>query len=515
MSRPITLNASTFHFRFYYFIPEAMTHSSLPVSAIDALEQSLHREMELLCLPPPSWVHQREADGVAVIDVLIIGAGMCGLAAGAALRLQGIDNVQLIDRAPDGREGPWVTYARMETLRSPKALTGPALGLPSLTFRAWHVALFGQDAWASLNKIPRALWMQYLQWYRKVMQLTVANDTQMKDLVLRADGMLDVVLEGPQGRVQITARKLVLANGRDGLGGPYLPPIATLIDARYRAHTSEMIDFDALRGKRVAVIGAGASAMDNAATALESGAASVDMFVRRNDIPRINKLTGISNPGLVHGFVELADDWKWRIQAYSIATHPPPPRDSTLRVSCHANARFHVGSPLLALQEAPTGIVITTPKGRYEIDYLIFATGFCQDLSLRPELASIAPLIRLWQHRYDAPAESSLDELLLAPDLGALFEFQPRPALPADIADKPEIVALSSIHCFNYAAMLSHGKVSGDIPAVSTGAQRLATGLAASFFQEDIALHYRDLEAYDKPELLGDEWRDADLDDDA
>ena len=31
-----------------------------------------------------------------------------------------------------------MTYARMETLRSPKQLVGPAYGMASLTFRAWH-----------------------------------------------------------------------------------------------------------------------------------------------------------------------------------------------------------------------------------------------------------------------------------------------------------------------------------------------------------------------------------------
>jgi len=40
-------------------------------------------------------------------------------------------------RAPEGREGVWVTFARMPTLRSPKDQTGPDLGLPSLTFEAW------------------------------------------------------------------------------------------------------------------------------------------------------------------------------------------------------------------------------------------------------------------------------------------------------------------------------------------------------------------------------------------
>ena len=46
-------------------------------------------------------------------------------------------------------------------------------------------------------------------------------------------------------------------------------------------------------------------------------------------------------------------------------------------------------------------------------------------------------------------------------------------------------------------------------PAVSDGAGLLARAIAASFYRDDVEIHYRDLLAYAKPELLGDEWTDA------
>jgi len=45
---------------------------------------------------------------------------------------------------------------------------------------------------------------------------------------------------------------------------------------------------------------------------------------------------------------------------------------------------------------------------------------------------------------------------------------------------------------------------------VSDGAQRLARALAQSLFLEDRQAHYAALQAFDTPELLGDEWQDAD-----
>ena len=73
--------------------------------------------------------------------------------------------------------------------------------------------------------------------------------------------------------------------------------------------------------------------MDSAATALEAGAASVDLLIRRDDIPRINKGKGAGNPGLTHGHLNLPDDWKWKIRHYINAAQVPPPPAHAARVA--------------------------------------------------------------------------------------------------------------------------------------------------------------------------------------
>ncbi|MGO7154693.1 NAD(P)-binding domain-containing protein [Rhizobium leguminosarum] len=469
-------------------------------NSLEALEARLRQDLAWLELPAKSWVPPRIVDGHGVVDVVIIGAGMAGLVASAMLKRLGVANHILLDKAPAGSEGPWVTFARMRTLRSPKQLTGPAMGLPALTFRAYYEARHGRDAWTALDRAPRQTWMDYLVWYRRVLDLPVRNGVAVDAIRPRADGLLDVVCRHDGRSETKIARHVVLATGRDGLGGPFVPSIAHGIERKFWAHTADPIDFAALRGKRVGVVGAGASAMDNAATALEAGAARLDLFVRRTDLPRINKFTGIGSQGVVHGFAGLPDDWKWRFLDYAMRAQTPPPRPSVLRVSAFPQAHLHLGSPIDRLQQQGDHTVVTTPKGSYPVDFLIFGTGFKVDLKNRPELAAVASHIGLWRDRFPVPADMRNDELETSPDLGEAFEF-----LEAEPGACP---ALARIHCFNFPATLSHGKLTGDIPAISEGADRLARGIVRALFVADRERHFADLQAFDTPELLGDEWAD-------
>ncbi len=238
-----------------------------------ALEAQLQQDLEFLELPAKSWVPERTFQSAPVRDVVVIGAGMCGLAALAKLQFTGISNVVAYDAAPAGLEGPWITFARMETLRSPKTLHGPALGLAQLTFRAWFTAQWGKEAWQALDKIPKAQWMDYLIWYRKVLNLPVHNNVRVTSIAQAGD-LIALDLEGAETE-RVYTRRLVLATGRSGLGGFAVPDFLQGIDRQFWAHSADDIDFTALKGKRIAVIGAGASSMDNAATALEQGAAAV------------------------------------------------------------------------------------------------------------------------------------------------------------------------------------------------------------------------------------------------
>lgn len=200
-----------------------------------ALEARLRQDLQWLDLPAKAWVKPRQLDGQPLLDVAVIGGGMAGLTVATELRHLGVQ-VQVFDQAPEGFEGPWATTARMQTLRSPKQLVGPALGLPALTFRAWYEAQFGLDGWAELDKIPRLQWAEYLRWYRQVMNVDVRNEHRVTRVQPRADGAVALQLSHHDESREVLARHVVLATGRDGLGGPWVPDYAYHVAAKYRCH---------------------------------------------------------------------------------------------------------------------------------------------------------------------------------------------------------------------------------------------------------------------------------------
>jgi cation diffusion facilitator CzcD-associated flavoprotein CzcO len=453
------------------------------------LEAALAQDIARLNHPPAEWTPRRTDDaGRAIADVAIIGGGMCGLAAAFALRRMGISSIRHIDRRAAGLEGPWLTYARMQTLRSPKHLTGPVMGMANLTFRAWWEA---QDRdWETLDRILRPDWMDYLRWYKRVTGAQIENGLELASIKAEA-GHVRLAFTGPDGPETQTARRVVLATGREGQASPRIPDaLAAFAGAEVR-HSSDEIDFAGLKGKEVVVIGLAASAFDNAATALEAGAARVTLIGRAPAMPRLNKMKQTVYPGFTHGFADLPDTDKLALLDHIVQHRIAPPRASVLRISSDPRACLVLGSEVTGAIPGETGLKLITTKGTFPADLVILGTGFAIDLDAPAELSTIAGDILRWGDRV---AEAT-GEWAAFPYLAPGFELQSR--TNGD---------LSRIHCFTHTAQLSLGNLANDIPAVSEGADRLARAIAASLFVEDRAYHRQRLMDYAEPELLGDEW---------
>ena len=472
--------------------------SPIDARGLPALEARLEEDLRFLCYPGKDWVPRQEG----VTDVTIVGAGMCGMLSWFALRMGGVLNTRVLDRSPKGFEGPWLTYARMETLRSPKELTGPCYRQGTLTFQAWFRAQFGSEAWGALGRIPRPMWMDYLRWYRKALKVPVENDVSV-DLVEPEGDLLRLHLSGAESD-SILTRKLVFATGRDGTGERNIPDFVEKLPQRFWAHSADDIDFPALKGKRVAVVGVGASAVDNAAEALEHGAAEVRHLIRRKEMPTINKMMGIGSFGFTAGFAGLSDAWRWRFMQYSFATQTPAPHGSTLRVSRHDNATFHFDKAVTSTREEGGAARVGFADGSsYITDFIILGTGFTVDPLSRVEFGKSAGEIQLWEDVYTPPEDERSAELGQFPYLNPDFSF--REKVPG------RAPWLRNVYCFNYGASASLGKVSGDIPGVSEGAEWLTRALAATLYAEKVEYHWQGMLGYAQPELDGSEWTATEL----
>jgi len=196
-------------------------------SGLAALERQVARERDLLAYPAAPWVAPMTGpDGTPVLDCAVIGAGQFGLAVGGFLKRKRVANFRIFDAAAPGRESPWVTFGRMAILRTPKDLSGPELGLPSLSFRAFWEAQHGAEGWARMYRVPRSAWMDYLNWFHRVIDLPISNGWRLTTLTPVAEGrLLRLVFATPAGEVVQQAKSVLLATGAAGGDGYALPTL--------------------------------------------------------------------------------------------------------------------------------------------------------------------------------------------------------------------------------------------------------------------------------------------------
>lgn len=444
----------------------------------------LTREFDYINYPPESWVTPSPNQ----FDVVVIGAGMAGLAVAFALKRLGISKIGIFDQSTTGYEGPWLTYARMPTLRSGKELVGPALDFPLLTFRAWYEAHFGPDQWKQLGKIPTHQWMDYLRWLREILELPIENGKALTHIQPQKQGLRLTV-----DNEEISTTKIVLATGRAGFGGIKIPSFVSNLPRDCYAHTNDPIDCASLRKKRVGVVGGGASGFDAAAAALEAGAQHVDIILRRGEVPYVNKAASLTYPGFSEGYYDLEDEKRWKLMEVCYRDGVPPPHESVERIINHPNFAFVRNAPIESVKWILPEVHVQTGNGHLIYDYLILATGFEIDAKKQPELNLFVDQIQLWADRQTLNNISGPDWFYRSPYLGPHFQFLEKNPGNASY--------LKDIYCFNYAATLSHGLLSGDIPGIGVGASRLARGIASDLFGERWHDYFQGLVNFQTPEL--------------
>lgn len=485
-------------------LPERHRPEPLPESEaranLEALAEQARKDMALIG-HNHDWV-PTPAEGA--YNVLVLGGGQAGLGAAFALSRHRIDGVKVVEAGPEDEAGCWTRYARMHTLRSPKNMKGIELDIPSLHTERWFEAKYGPEAWEATNLVPREDWNEYLTWYRETTGADVDFGTRITGVTPPdADGYFHVTAvqggqDGDGTPVEYRARRLVFSLGLVGGGGTFLPPLVDALPADLRAHTEDDIDFSTLRGRRVIVLGGGASGFDNASSALEAGAASVEMHVRRSGIPTQNSLRWMEFPGMQEHFYDLTDDQKWEFSLFNGGLPQPPTQASVWRAFAHDNFEMLTDTRWAdaGVRDGDNGpeIVVTDDNGIEHVgDYVISATGYAVDLSLRPELEAFLPDIALWSDEYDAAGDHPLGK---CPYLGDGFQFQAKDGASEAAAEYiPRMFHLST------GARASHGVAGNQLSGIYAGVSRLGNRVATDITTENWPDFFDEFKVFDNVEV--------------
>lgn len=422
-------------------------------------------------VPPPEGVDH---------NVVVVGAGQSGLSAAFGLRRAGIGRVSVVDAAAPGAEGIWRGPARMGVLRTPKVPPGPELGLPSLSFQAWYEAAYGVEAYAALPTVPRETWADYVDWFRSAAAIEVRNGVSL-ERVEPQEGRLRLHFTADGRRFTETTRKLVLATGIAGSGGPFIPEVVRAgLPAHLYAHT-HAFEPAALKGRTVAVLGSAASAFDAAGALLEAGAREVHLFSRGADLARGSAMKPFSFFGAWEHFHALPDEDRWTVMRHFRRRASFPPVPAVKRATAHPNFRLHLDAGWTAAAPHGAGVRITLQSGDvFEADFVVLGTGYLTDARLFPAFADFAPAIARWSDKVET-ADAGDEALAAAPYLGPGFELVERRPGAAPF--------LSDIHFLAFSAMTSTGRPVGDIASLRHNVPRAVAAIGRDLFVKDRARH--------------------------
>ena len=389
------------------------------------LADQARSDIQSLEFPKRLLPFERKPD---VLEVAIVGGGQTGLGVSFGLFRHGIKNTMIFDQNAKGRQGPWRSYARNHLLRTKKDSTGGLeWGIPSLHFIRWSEARYGGDYYESIQKIPRSIWADYLDWFSDAVEMPAQYETAVRGIRWNGE---ERFFELQTSRGLVKAEFVVMCTGIESGGKHRFPRVVEEhLPREVYAHTMTEPEVGHLKGRDVVVIGGGASAFDWANAVLAAGAKSVDLMIRRNNLPTAHRVCwGSRWIGYHRHYVDLPDEMKWSYSLADLDLGVPPPRDTYYEAVRDPRFRIFGNAGIDAIRYEGGKIVGSYGGTELRHDFMICGTGSNNSIFGQTELQSILPHIQIWKDVFVPTDGRTHPELELSPYLGKSLQFTPKRA---------------------------------------------------------------------------------------
>jgi cation diffusion facilitator CzcD-associated flavoprotein CzcO len=326
---------------------------------------------------------------VRKVSVAIIGAGPYGLSLAAHLAARNIEHrifghpMRFWSRiAEAGGERYLKSYCFGTNISAPA---------PGYTFADYN----GPRGLETFEPCSMANFTAYGRWFQQSLVPRV-EDVDVERLERQGGGFVLTLADGSR----CDADSVVIATGLSGFSS--LPPLLRSLPAARVVHTSDITSFAAFRGRDVAVIGAGQSALEAAALLFEAGARP-QLMVREDAIlwqTRVSRerslwrqvrspIAGLGTgpkawtlthfPGAMHN---LPDAWRTSFTK----SHLPAEGAWWLRSRVENRFPIHLGATVVAAVEAGSraALKLRLAKDGSErellVDHVVAGTGFDIDV---------------------------------------------------------------------------------------------------------------------------------------
>ncbi len=326
-----------------------------------------------------------------VKEVIIIGAGPYGLSATAHLQHAGIEPYVIGKAMSFWKEQ---MPAKM-LLRSRIEASNIAAPQKHLSIEAYQKATKRK----LLEPLPIEDFIAYGEWFQKHVAPNI--DTRHVKSISKNNGTFDVIMEDGE---QLQSKAVVLALGIGAFS--QRPKEFAAISRQLAPHSSDLNNLARYKGKRVAVVGKGQSALEYAALLHEAGA-QVEILTRgpaltfrpfawrKHLFRRLTPgpLRGLSykilpptDLGDIHTARKIANPRLYRRQ--SPATQESLLKDCTKPVGAYwlqsrlESVPVKIGIAISSAEASASGIKLHLSDGStYEADFVILATGYQIDIS--------------------------------------------------------------------------------------------------------------------------------------